>query len=162
MANHQLTSSDTPENQVAATCNKLKIWKIAKLEWGKPLELEIAEHYPALPSSMSAIDSSKISGPKFYPLRPNLAVNASPNGLASILKDGEGENQPLVVLLDHNSQTIRLPSKPYGVSVRSDGGAWILLGDKLIHYDAQGNALRTVSNPGGGYLIGAEDNSVWF
>ncbi|UBF30107.1 hypothetical protein K9N68_38675 (plasmid) [Kovacikia minuta CCNUW1] len=145
-----------PEN-----CYKVDVWKISKLEWNRPLKLNLSE-INLLPSTgFNAVDYSKIPGPKTYSARPGLSLSASPGGLAGTLEDGAGRTQPTAVLLNETPRAIPLPVEPYSLAARSDGGAWVLFGEKLVRYDAEGNLKQSIRNPGGTRLVGVSGDAVW-
>lgn len=161
LAQKDIAYSGTQKAKFSDTCQKIKIWTIAKLEWNKPLKLNLAWQYPDSPQTPLAINLSDLPGPKTYPLRPGFVPVWSPGGLAGIVEDGNGRTQPLVILLNRTITPISLPDTPYGVSRNSDGGAWVLFGKTLTRYDVQGKVLQTTDNPGGSHLIGAERDTSW-
>jgi hypothetical protein len=128
---------------------------ITHLEWDNPLKLDVVEVGP--PSDGSFID---LPGPKRRPVRPYLEPLAGPNGIAARVLRGDGQVMPFIVVVGEPTAVVPLAKPPRAISVRADGGLWVLNDDSLGHYDQTGNQLDTLELSGM-TLVGGADNAVW-
>ena len=149
------------ETRQPQQCQRINVWKIAELKWGRPLKLNLSEERLLTNTSFSAVDYSNIPGPKNYPSRPILIPYVNFNGIAGEIRDGGRQNDSNIILLKKTPEIISLPTKPYNISVRNGDGIWVLFGDRLVHYTSKGVPKLTIKNPGGTRLVSVEGNAVW-
>jgi hypothetical protein len=149
------------EQRTPHECKKIDVLKVVKLEWNNPLSLKLTQVHYRPSKGFNAVDYSQVPGPKSYPVRSNLIPYINLEGIVGGVEDGTGRKEPKLVLLGDVPKAISLPTEPYGLGARSDGGAWVLFGKNLVHYNAEGILKLSVRNPGGTKILVTKENNVW-
>lgn len=143
---------------IKKNCPKVKIWKIALLEWNNPLPLKIVEELQPYPGG--AYSNAGIPGPKHKLTRPYLKTFVSPGGILGNLEQGDSKNMLVAVRLENNPKLIQLTKSPSALSARQDGGMWVNFGGTLVHYDADGKQIRSIKNLSP-IMVNVERDAVW-
>ena len=133
----------------------IKLAPVAKLEWNNPLQLEVVEIEPPVGGSFLALP-----GPKRRPVRPYLEPLASPGGIAARVLRGDGKVMPVAVIVGETPKVMELPHPPIALSMRKDGGVWVLNHEGLVHRDGTGMEVQSV-HISGITLVGGKENAVW-
>ncbi|MEH1887560.1 hypothetical protein [Nostoc sp.] len=139
-------------------CPKVKIWKIALLEWNNPLPLKVVEELQPYPGG--AYSNAGIPGPKHKLTRPYLRTFVSPGGILGKLKQGDSKDMLIAVRLEKKPKLIQLTESPVALSARKDGGMWVNFNGPLVHYDADGEQIHSLKNLGGD-MVSADKDAVW-
>ncbi|AFZ28102.1 hypothetical protein Cylst_6134 [Cylindrospermum stagnale PCC 7417] len=139
-------------------CPKVKIWKIALLEWNNPVPLKVVEELQPYPGG--SFTNAGAPGPKHKPTRPFLELFASSGGIAGIMSLGNYRQTGVVVRLGENLNLLQLPEAPVSLSTRKDGRMWVNFHGTLVNYDANGKPIRSIKNRGTD-MVSADKDAVW-
>ncbi|NEQ97269.1 MAG: hypothetical protein F6K30_11185 [Cyanothece sp. SIO2G6] len=128
---------------------------VTLLEWGEPIDLDIVEVQPPKDGSFF-----EVPGPMSRLIRPYLELFTSPSGIAARVVRGDNQVLPFALLISEQPTVIELSEPPFALSVRTDGGIWVLDQSGLKQLDATGNLIQVLSLFGMKIVGGLED-SVW-
>lgn len=144
---------------ITKKCPKIKIWKIAFIEWNKQLPLRVVEELQPYPDG--AYGNSNVPDPKHKPMRPYVETYANSTGIAGEMKLGNYQETGIVFQIKENLiKFIKLPSEPITLSMRQDGGIWVKHYGELLLYNALGKQVRVLDGYGTD-MVNVESDAVW-
>lgn len=133
----------------------IKLSTIAKLQWDELPEVDVVKVQP--PSGGSFLE---LPGSKSRPVRPYLEPFVNSHGVAARLLRGDGQVIPVAVVVNETPSILELPQPPLALSMRQDGGIWILNRGELVYSDISGKPIQTLPLSGI-TLVSGQGNAVW-